>query len=157
MEVITDSQFETLGRPDSPWHIEAHSVAGIAAQGVDGVCCLEVASPHEVFAHAEFRYAPFRVLRGQVAVIRFDAYAHEEMPFALSLSEYHEPNRCLCAPREKIAEWHLRPEWHHYEHACHIIHDEPEARLNFSFGARENHIFLARISLDLLVPEEVAA
>lgn len=152
MEVIADSQFETLGRRDSFWHIEAHASAGIAAQGIDGVGCVEVVSPYNVENHVELRWAPFAVTRGQEITIKFEAYADEEMPFSFSLSEWHEPWRSLLRPNEKFGEWMLETEWRHYEHRCHIIHDEREARLNFTLGGRNNRVYLANVSLRLEAP-----
>lgn len=153
MEVIADPQFETLGQRESYWHIEAHEGAGIAAQGVEGVGVVEVASPYNIEKHAELRYAPFSVQRGQEVLIKFEAYADKEMPFSFSLSEWHEPWRSLLRPNEKFGEWMLETEWRHYEHSCHIIHDENEARLNFTLGGANNRVYLANVSLQLTAPE----
>ncbi|MEM1060276.1 MAG: hypothetical protein AAGK14_13610 [Verrucomicrobiota bacterium] len=153
MEIITDPGYETLGQPDSPWHIEAHEVAGITAQGIDGICCLQVVSPHQVQAHAEMRYGPFPVERGQEIALHFQACAETAMPFRLRLSEWHEPNRCLCSPREKIHEWRFEADWRRYEYTFHIIHSEPRARLNFELGGSDNRLWLTRLRLVARLPE----
>ncbi|MAX23363.1 MAG: hypothetical protein CMJ19_02570 [Phycisphaeraceae bacterium] len=147
LQIIDDPTFHTLGQPDSNWGLQTHEGVDMQTQVADDTLRLTITGTSGANWHAEFKYEPFAVKKGDVYEISFSAKAKTPFDFSVWLGQKNEPFQSLVTEENHYGQTTMPDDWETFTHIWTVEKDEPEARLDFVLGAIDNVIELEDISL----------
>ena len=146
-QIIDDPGFDTFGTPDSKWVIQSHEGVQIQPKVEDGTMSLTITGTCGANWHAEFKYEPFEVKKGDIFEISFSAKAKTPFDFSVWLGQKNEPFKSLVSEDNHYGETKMPDDWEAFTHTWTAVADEPEARLDFVLGPIDNVVELEDISL----------
>ena len=146
-QIIDDPGFDTFGTPDSKWVIQSHEGVQIQPKVEDGTMLLTITGTCGANWHAEFKYEPFEVKKGDIFEISFSAKAKTPFDFSVWLGQKNEPFKSLVSEDNHYGETKMPDDWEAFTHTWTAVADEPEARLDFVLGPIDNVVELEDISL----------
>jgi CO dehydrogenase/acetyl-CoA synthase alpha subunit len=147
LQIIDDPCFETFGQPDSKWGLKTHQGVTMQSEVADDTLTLTITGTSGDNWHAEFKYEPFAVKKGDIYEVSFSAKAKTPFEFSVWLGQKNEPFKSLVAQEDHYGQTTMLDDWETFTHTWTVEEDEDQARLNFVLGAVDNVIELEDISL----------
>jgi len=156
VSVITDSDFKSFGTDASKWTLFTHEGIEVHPRLSDSVLFLNISKARGANWHAELRYSPFAVRKGDSFRISFSARARYPFSFSVWLGQQDAPYKSLVSRDNHFGEKMMTGEWQTFTHIWHPHLTEEAARLNFVFGQIDNVVELKGVSLTRESPLESA-
>lgn len=136
--MIADSNFSTLGKPDSLWTVMTHENVEAKASVYAAILTLELSGTRGANWHCELTYSPFRVDRGESIAVSFSARAMHPFTFSVWLGQKDVPYASLVSEENHFGEKKMSSEWQTFSHTWMVVKNEERARLNFVVGQIDN-------------------
>ncbi len=146
-KIITDTNFETFGSPESKWAIIIHQGVSMNATLEDSVLSLDISDTSGANWHGELRYAPFEVSVGDRFEISFFVKAKNAFTFSVWLGQMESPYASLVPTDNHFGEETMTDEWQTFAHIWEPFMNEANVRLNFVLGQIDNVVEIKNVSL----------
>ncbi len=147
IEIISDSNFITLGKDGSPWKLGTHKGVAMTPSIDNSILGLTISNTSGANWHGELTHSPFSVATGDIFTVSFSARAKHPFTFSVWLGQEDSPHKSLVSEENHFGERTMPSSWQTFSHTWKPILSEKKARLNFVLGQIDNWVEIKGISL----------